>query len=373
MEINLQEKTLPVILELKEDKGVLIGSIVNSDEIVTLSGKLTSKNEFELYFDTGYAKLIGEYKKSKIIGKWIRTNKDNYELTFSAQKTGQDNLFAKFEKETTLIDLKGKWRVDFEKKDKPGLANFTQTGSRLKGAILTETGDYRYLDGYIKENKAFLYGYDGVFSFVLELVIKDEKFIGSMFAGISHQEKIQGLKDENFSLRNPNEMTVLTSNTPLKLKLNTIDGDLIDISKGEFKNKAKIIQIFGSWCPNCIDETRYFLKWRSENKAKLNDVKFLAVAFERTASKKQALKDLRKLKVKMKLDYPVLLADFDKSKKVTDFFPIDKTRAFPTTLYLDRKNNIIKIHTGFSGQATGEYFEKFTHEFDATISSLIED
>jgi hypothetical protein len=97
----------------------------------------------------------------------------------------------------------------------------------------------------------------------------------------------------------------------------------------------------------------------------------LALSFENAKSREEAIKNLRKLKVKLNIDYDISLADFDKSKSIKDFLPIEKVNAFPTTIFLNKENQIIKVHTGFSGQATGFVFENFKLDFHKTVEDLI--
>jgi len=45
--------------------------------------------------------------------------------------------------------------------------------------------------------------------------------------------------------------------------------------------------------------------------------------------------------------------------------------AFPTTLFIDRKGNVRKVHTGFSGPATGKFYDEFKKEFNRLIDQLV--
>ena len=369
LEIKLQDQVLPVLIQVKQNKDELSATLTNSNEKINLKGGL-KKDSFILDFETGYARLKGKVIGDKLVGEWIRINKEDYKIPFNGEKTTLTSLFYSYRKESNLIDLKGTWKVKLDE-DKYGLGVFKQDGARVQGSILTKTGDYRYLDGFIKGNEIKMYGFDGVFSFVLNLIYQDGKLKGDMYAGKSFHKEISAVVDNEFKLEEASEMTKILTEKPLKFSYQSIKGKLIDLDQGDLKDKAKIIQIFGSWCPNCIDETRFFLKWREENKSKLNDLKFIAVSFERAKNEKEALKNLKKLSYQIKMDYPVILLDYDKSKKVEDFFPIDKMRAYPTTFFLDKNNKIIKVHTGFAGQATEEYFEEFKAEFNETINLLL--
>ena len=370
--LKLQDKELPVLIYLKQskDKKSLSGHMVNGGEQLDLAGIINSDGQFEVEIAAHYAKLTGNFTGNTIEGNWIRTNKENYSVPFKGVRSSDESLFKSYERITTPLKISGKWKLDLGE-GKEGLGNFTQTGSRVQGSILTNTGDYRYLDGFISKNQLKLYGFDGVFSFVLEGVLGKEQFAAIIFSGKDSSKKVLGVRDSIFKLADPLTLTQKVGDKPMSLKMKSIDGELININAGKFKNKVKIIQVFGSWCPNCHDETNYFLKWRSENKDILDEVKFIAVSFEQSESKEEALKNLKKVRAKLKMDYDVIMADFDKTVKVTDVLPLDKSVAFPTTIFLDRDNKIVKIHTGFAGQATGEYFKAFQFEFDSTIKSLL--
>jgi thiol-disulfide isomerase/thioredoxin len=359
LDINLQDQKLQTIVKINDDKGILY----NSDEEITL----TKNNDgYQIGANYSHLKFSNDFKS----GYWIRDNKENYQVPFSAKKTKKTDLFSVYENKNCENTFGGDWKIKLSE-DKTGLGTFNQIGCRIKGSILTTTGDYRYLDGYLQNNKVHLQGFDGVFSFILKLTLTRDTFVGEMYAGKSYKAQIKGKKDENFKLADANELTRILDHKETKLALIDIDNKLIDISKGEYANKPKIIQLFGSWCPNCLDETRFINKWRNENLDLQDKIKFIALGFENFKTKKEALKALKKSKDKLNMQYPLILADFNKSVKAQDLLPIDKVRAYPTTLFLNSKNKVLKVHTGFAGQATGLFFEQFTKEFDETIRKLI--
>jgi hypothetical protein len=45
--------------------------------------------------------------------------------------------------------------------------------------------------------------------------------------------------------------------------------------------------------------------------------------------------------------------------------------SFPTTLIIDKKGSIRKIHTGFNGPATGKYYTDFKKEMSVFINQLL--
>jgi hypothetical protein len=50
---------------------------------------------------------------------------------------------------------------------------------------------------------------------------------------------------------------------------------------------------------------------------------------------------------------------------------LTKLMSYPTTIFIDKKGVVRKIHTGFSGPATEKFFEEFKIGFNRTVDELI--
>jgi len=46
-------------------------------------------------------------------------------------------------------------------------------------------------------------------------------------------------------------------------------------------------------------------------------------------------------------------------------------KGFPTTIIIDKKGEVRKIHTGFSGPGTGIYYTQFIDEFEKLTDKLL--
>ena len=44
--------------------------------------------------------------------------------------------------------------------------------------------------------------------------------------------------------------------------------------------------------------------------------------------------------------------------------------SYPTTIFIDKKGSVRKIHTGFNGPATGKEYDDFKAEFEGFIELL---
>ena len=61
------------------------------------------------------------------------------------------------------------------------------------------------------------------------------------------------------------------------------------------------------------------------------------------------------------------------SKKTASVvFPmLNEISSFPTSLFLNKKGEIVFIHTGFNGPGTGDVFENYKKEIEDIIVNLL--
>jgi hypothetical protein len=72
------------------------------------------------------------------------------------------------------------------------------------------------------------------------------------------------------------------------------------------------------------------------------------------------------------IEYTTLIAGISDKDEAAKLLPmLDRVYAFPTTIFIDRRGNVRKIHTGFSGPATGEHYTEFVKEVKDTLDRLL--
>jgi thiol-disulfide isomerase/thioredoxin len=59
-----------------------------------------------------------------------------------------------------------------------------------------------------------------------------------------------------------------------------LDGKTVSLAGYRYKNKVVIVQILGSWCPNCMDETAYMVNYYKKYHNK--GVEVVGLAYERS-------------------------------------------------------------------------------------------
>ena len=92
-------------------------------------------------------------------------------------------------------------------------------------------------------------------------------------------------------------------------------------------------------------------------------------------SKETAFDRIKRLKDKIGITYPILLAQFgnvaDKKLAAQKLPMLNHIISYPTTIFIDKKEGVRKIHTGFNGPATGQKYLEFKKEFESFVDMLL--
>jgi peroxiredoxin len=150
-----------------------------------------------------------------------------------------------------------------------------------------------------------------------------------------------------------------------------INGKPVSLTDERFKNKVVIVQFMGSWCPNCMDETNYLVNYYKKYHTK--GVEIVGLAYERTADFARSQKTVLQLKNRFNIPYPLLITGFTNNKNETakSLPMLANFVAFPTTVIIDKKGDVRKIHTGYSGPGTGDHYIEFVNEFEKLTDDLL--
>lgn len=299
--------------------------------------------------------------------------KDKNRIPFAA-KYGVKDRFPVYDQGGELII--GNWEVDFDYQGKKSkaLAQFERSRNKITGTFRTPTGDYRYLEGTIDSKGLRLSCFDGAHAFLFKAYPNSRTEIveGEFWSGDHWYETWTATKNDQFQLPNPDSLTwVANPEIPLAFTLPDPDSNLVSFNDERFQNKVKVIQIMGSWCPNCMDESRLLSKFYQDHKDK--EVEVVAISFETTYDFTKASRNISRLKQKLGIQYPVLFGGTADKKVASAVFPmLNHVMAYPTLLLVNRRNQIVWIHTGFSGPATGRPYEKIRGDFYHKVFELID-
>ena len=276
-------------------------------------------------------------------------------------------------------DFAGTWRTTFREeggKTYPAVGIFQQQGAAIRGTFLTSTGDYRYLSGFaLAEGGMGVSTFDGNHGFLFQAKkLPNGTLSGDFYSGKSGHETWTAVLDPTAKLPNADTLVYLKKGeSRLNFKFpNVMEGGSISPTDPKYRSKVVVVQILGSWCPNCMDETNFLTPWYEKNKAR--GVEIIALGYERSPAYQVSAAKLRNMRTRFKIGYDVAFAGVSDKDSVARSLPqLAKFVAFPTTIFLDKKGNVRQIHTGFSGPGTGKYYQEEIAGFNREIDKLLQE
>ena len=277
--------------------------------------------------------------------------------------------------EPPAADLTGTWEAHFEiESENPStsIGEFKQDGNRLTGTFMSVTGDDRYLEGQVSGDRMYLSVFDGSHAYLFEAkIIPDGTLSGIYRSGNHYKTYWEAKRNDTLKLADLGDalsQTTMMDNVPFAVSLPTPDGQMVSLNSPPYPGQPKIIQIMGTWCPNCRDETNFLLDYLKQHKEPGFEI--LGISFERHTDTLKALQAIKTYKEKMQIPYTIVYGGSNKKEEASKTLPmLNKVVAFPSLIFLDAKDHVVAIHTGFSGPATSEY-PAFVKEFDQLVALI---
>lgn len=271
------------------------------------------------------------------------------------------------------IDLDGRWAMDFTGPDgkvEHYIGEFHQEGSQVRGTILRPSGDMRYLAGAVRGRKFYLSTFDGSDARLFHAELADDGILhGDYWANGDYHATFTAHRDADAKLPDAFQMTQIDDASALQFRFPNLDGEPVSLSDSRFQDKVVIVTLGGSWCSNCHDEAAFLAPWYKKNHDR--GVEVVELMFERVDSRDAALALDRQFRDDFDIGYPILLASASSTSIKAKLPMLDGVFAFPTTLFLNKQGQVVKIHTGFTGPGTGEHYTAFKREFNATVDKLL--
>ncbi len=277
-------------------------------------------------------------------------------------------------------NISGRWAVHLS-----GQANqvtqavgvFVQQGTHLTGSFLTASGDYRYLEGIASGDSIRLSGFDGgdAYLFTAKLAHGNTITGGNFYSGVAAMKTWTAEKNNAAALPDGyGETTMRTGENKMNFSFKSTDDKTVSITDDAYTGKVVVVQIMGSWCPNCMDETNFLSSYYNANRSK--GIEMIALAYERTTDLERSKKSIQSFQRRFDVKYPVLITGvtYNDSLRTEKTLPqLTNIKAFPTTIFIGKNGQVKKIYTGFTGPGTGTFYEQYKKEFDQTIATLLQE
>jgi thiol-disulfide isomerase/thioredoxin len=368
-ELKTAYAVVPFVMDLHMKKDRLIGTLHNGKETIILDqiNYNRKKKKLSIPIQNYEITLELEYEDSDFLkGYLVRHNKNPKSETPVVARHGESVLFPG-DRASSMADFNGKWSVFLEEDEvkTPGVLVIEQQGNKINGSLLTQTGDYRYFSGYASVNRFEAASFDGMYNYIIQGSLEKDELTANLLT--NYRMNITGKKDPKAALPDAFAQTKIEK---LEFAFQNTEKQYISLKHKRFQGKPVIVQFFGSWCPNCMDEMNFLIPWYKANQKR--GIEIVALAFERSVDHEHAMIQLKKTQKLKNVPYPLLLAGSTAEDK-----PMEKIKglknfiSFPTTVFLNRKHEVVKVHAGFSGPSTGEYFEQWKKEFKTITDNLL--
>jgi len=372
-------KTVPFSFKVAAIKGKSVITIVNAEETIVVEDIQTMQQDSILitlpFFNASFE--LASSSPDQLKGFYVKTlNGKKTKALFTAYRNKP--RFVSYQQ--PKYNPTGTWDVlltnNITNKQTISVGNFKQlTDGTVTGSFLTPTGDFRFLEGLVSGDTLHLSAFDGERAVYFQGVFSSDSNIihGSLTAGFAGSSIWQAKANPKAVL--PDEYAyskMKPGNTQLDFIYKDTEGKMVSINDEKYKNKVVIIQLFGSWCPNCMDETKFMTQFYKNNKAR--GVEIIALAYENYEDPKEANAALRKYKKQFGISYPILntgVGPSDPLKAEKSLPQIDKIAGYPSTIFIDKKGEVRKIHTGFSGPGTGEFYQAYIKSFNKLVDELV--
>jgi peroxiredoxin len=316
--------------------------------------------------------LAFQVKDGGLSGVLRRQDKTGQPLPVTASRGNTDRF-----KETgapPARDYSGTYDITFTSangKEERSVGILQQQGKRLTATFLHVTGDSRYLEGIVEGNTFRLSSFIGSGpSYYTGTFTPDGKLTGEM-VGARGVQGFTGAPNANAALPDPYKLTYLKPGyTAFDFSFPDLDGNKVSLQDPKFKDKVVIVTIGGTWCPNCIDETAFLAPWYASNRSR--GIEIVSILYERQTDSAFVRKVLTRMRERYDIRYDQLIGGIADKQAVAASLPsLNTFLAFPTTLFIDRKGRLAQVHTGFTGPATGKYYQDVIKEFNEEIDSLL--
>lgn len=288
-------------------------------------------------------------------GAWHYYDKaEDFFVPISAIKT---NLPRFTKPHQPCCTVEAPWAFTIGDKNSPhAVGDFRNQANGFSGSIITNSGDYRFMEGVVNDSTFQLATFDGAFAYYFKGAFDGQnKMSGTFYSSSTTVRNWHAEIDADFKLADADTMTYLKDpNEPFAFTFQTLAGTSKTYNNQSFLNKVTIVQILGTWCPNCLDETLFLKSLHKKYHSK--GLEIVGLAFERNAALEYAKPAILKMQKDLGVPYPILFAGKAGALEAAAALPmLNAVLSYPTTIIVGADGKVRNIHTGFSGPSTSKY------------------
>jgi thiol-disulfide isomerase/thioredoxin len=352
--LELPETTIPFRMELNLSGEKLAGAFIVGNEKTPIPEISRNGNALTFSFSEYGAEMHGTWDGKQLNGDYLRyRTAGTKSFAFSASP----NVDAPRRSANAPT---GNFQVVFEDQtptEATTVASIWKKGPvSYEGTLIAPDGDYGLLEGTPTDDGIQLHRFTGWQAIAIELKPDGNYWFGRYHAAQNDKPLLFKLRPQAQSALAEKQTVMKNAAAPFAFACTSLTGETVRNTDDRFKGKALAVDIMGTWCHNCMDESPV-LEELHEQYGK-DGFEVVGLSFEIKDDAELGRKNLTLYRDRYKLTYPLLYcgsvddANLDKQLKsqLEDFF------AFPTTLFIDKKGKVQTVHSGFQGPGTGDRY-----------------
>jgi thiol-disulfide isomerase/thioredoxin len=364
--VTVNNIQIPFGIEFSGNGSAIQGWFFNGEDRITSTAGNFADGKLTLNFDHYATKLNAELKDGVLEGTY--GSKEPRIYPFRAQRHAAGSA-----PPAGVPSIAGIWEVAVQspKGESAWRLLIRQSGAEVSATILRIDGDTGLLIGSYRAGKFVLSHFSGARPSLLVITARPD---GGLDLDLSSRGKftaVRPAKARAMGVAGPSDpakhTTVKDPAERFHFSFPDLNGKIVSDADPRFQGKVVLVNITGSWCPNCHDEAPFLQElYRAYQNQGLEIV---ALSFEEP----DQLKDPSRLRAfirNYRIEYTVLLGGVpaELNEKLAQTVNLN---SWPTTFFLGRDGRVRHVHAGFPGRASGEWYRESREDFTTTIESLL--
>lgn len=364
----------PFGLQISREANDYTLTLLNGEERTIVTDVDVAKGDLRADFPGYENRLAARIGKDSLEGEVtiIKAGGKEQVIPFAARLGSQARFFES--PATPSANVTGRWELvlkNAEGETTTAVGIFDQQDKRVTGTIMTPTGDHRYLEGQISADDLRLSTFSGGLAYLYHLKLVGQATMqGEYWQGLAWHETISGQRNDAARLDEAAIKTTVAADAKLTFSFPNVEGKAVSLDDERFRGKVVLVTIGGTWCPNCHDEARFLVPFYKAHRERGFEI--VGLMFERHGEFDKAASAVRSYQRDLSIDFPLLVAGVSDNDDASKKLPaLSGVYGYPTAILLDKQGTIRDIHTGFSGPATGVFYEEYTAEFKRKVDALL--
>jgi thiol-disulfide isomerase/thioredoxin len=366
--VNIRGVEIPFRFDVSGEGAAIKGAFFNGDIRFNSTSGRVENGTLALGWDYYASRLEATYKDGALDGNYIQSRRvGEVKYPFHATR------YTATPGDANAPKIDGQWVIPTNSPKGESAWHFIvhQNGADVSAAILRIDGDTGALTGTFRNGKLVLGHFSGARPMRLEVSLASD---GSLQLLEDGKTKLTAVREQVAEAKGLPEPTDPLKNTsmkdptvPFQFSFPDLNGHTVSNTDARFHGKVVLIEISGSWCPNCHDESPFLV----ELYKKYHDqgLEIVTLSFEEG----DQLKNPERLRAFIKrygIEYNVLLCgEPDQAKdKLTQAV---NWNSWPTTFFVGRDGLVKFVHAGFPSSASGELYKEARQDFTARVEKLL--